>query len=123
MKKHTSILFSGSLLLANAFALSAQMPFKPSTEKKQYWYQVVSAASNDYCKGKIIMLNGDQLKYEEPVMDPTNLWCFEAITDSTFAMKNYASQKYMGKSVQDGLVNDAVPVLIKKLADTDQYAL
>ena len=123
MKKHTSILFSGSLLLANAFALSAQMPFKPSTEKKQYWYQVVSAASNDYCKGKIIMLNGDQLKYEQPVMDPTNLWCFEAITDSTFAMKNFASQKYMGKSVQDGLVNDAVPVLIKKLADTDQYAL
>ncbi|MGL5317084.1 MAG: exo-alpha-sialidase [Bacteroidales bacterium] len=123
MKKHTSILFCGSLLLANVFTLSAQMPFKSSTAKKQYWYQITSAASNDYCKGKIVTIEGDQLKYEAPTIDPNNLWCFEALTDSTFAVKNFASGKYIGQTVQEGLINESTPLLIKKLADTDQYSL
>ncbi|MGL4412237.1 MAG: exo-alpha-sialidase [Bacteroidales bacterium] len=123
MKKQTSTLICGSLMLVNAFAVSAQMPFKPSTKKSQYWYQVVSTATNDYCKGKTIILNGDELKFDETIIDPTNLWCFESITDSTFTMMNYASKRYIANSAKDGLSDVGTPILIKKLADNGQYSL
>lgn len=123
MKKRTIILLCSSLLLTNAYSLKAEMPFKTSNSKKQYWYQISSAATNDYCKGKIITVEGDQFKYSNPVIDPNNLWSFEVISDSTFAVKNYASKKYIGQSIQEGLVNESTPVIIKRLANTDQYSI
>ncbi|MGL5919509.1 MAG: exo-alpha-sialidase [Bacteroidales bacterium] len=123
MKKRTILLLCSSLFLSNAVTVNARVPFKASNAKKQYWYHITSAASNDYCKGKIITIEGDQLKYESPNVDPNNVWCFEPVTDSTFAIRSFASKKYIGQSIYDGLVNDPVAIHIKKLGDTDQYAL
>lgn len=122
MKKRTTILLC-TLFSLNTFLLSARSPFKVSSSKKQYWYQISSAASNDYCKGKVITMEGDQLKYEAESIDPNNLWCFEALNDSSFALRNYGTKMYMGPSVREAFSDKSYPVFIRKTGNRDQYTI
>ena len=87
---------------------------KVSTEGNVYWYYITSAATNDYCKGKVMYYDSEtqKLRFGDKTFSSNYIWSFWK-QDSKLAIKNYNGQYFgtagsgTGNSTAFGVVNEA----------------
>ena len=76
-----------------------------STEGNEHWYYIVSAAENDYCKGKAVYYDSDQqiLRFDTKGYLADRVWSFWE-QDGKIAIKNYRGEYFAkaGSGTGDG---------------------
>ena len=86
---------------------------KVSTEGNVYWYYITSAATNDYCKGKVMYYDSEtqKLRFGDKTFSSNYIWSFWK-QDGKLAIKNYNGQYFgtagngTGNSTSFGVVNE-----------------
>ena len=84
-----------------------------STEGNVYWYYITSAATNDYCKGKVMYYDSDaqKMRFGDKTFSNNYIWSFWE-QDGKLAIKNYNGQYFgtagsgTGNGTAFGVVNE-----------------
>lgn len=115
----------------NDFENSPVNPITVSTDVDVTWYYLVSAATNDYCRGKAMVHpgseSGSSFHFDEQRIDPAMLWKVTDNGNGGYGLGNRASGLYFGavSGVSQAIPAATTPTsyLINYLSEVGQFSI
>ncbi|SMO52142.1 N-terminal domain of BNR-repeat neuraminidase [Saccharicrinis carchari] len=109
------------------FRNTARNPVMLSTPENETWYYLVSAATNDYCKNKVIVNRssepGVRLQFDDRKVDPNMLWKIVDAGSGKYGIQNMASDLFIAQDITQGTSTTIAPYNINPLAPSVQFSL
>ncbi len=111
----------------DTFSNTARNPVVLSTPENETWYYLVSAATNDYCKNKVIVNRstepGVRLQFDDRKVDPNMLWKIVDAGNGKYGIQNMASSLFIAQNITEGTSTAMAPYNINHLAPSVQFSI